>query len=921
MTFATETHLGLNPTQSHASILIIDVPPKIWRPKVKSSYEPLDYATDIDDDYFIYKQFGKTLKSDINTNIPQRTDLQIWDDKFLPELQSNLRVGVDATPEIQDRIVSIIKTNWDSFFEAGTRRPILGFEFCIDTGGAAPICCRQPCYGPHESKIIQQQVDALLADGLIRECKGPWGSSIVLAPKPHQEDVMDISKFKWRMCVSYRALNSKTLPFEYPIPRCIDAIENLGDASGRLYFISLDARQGFHQILVHLEDQDKLAFFAPDGKKYTFVVMPFGPRNGPATYTAMMRKLKDEWDALFYQRNPGTLPAHGSNTIIDDILCWASCPTLLLSYFECVCAIFVKYRVSFRLDKCEFFMDRVEYVGHDLTPNGNCPASSKFNLVADWPLPSNGLNLHSFLGLCSFYSRFQPWFELDVTPFRALIRKYKRRPIPPEEWTESNKDLFHQLKKAIVSSPCLARYDASKPCFLKTDWSATGMGYVLMQPDTSSLADTIINHWDDIAAGQLETSLNGARLRPIVFGSRRCTTKECHFHSFAGEAACGRWAIGQLRKYLWGTHFYWMTDCIALKEFLEYDGPIHQVKRWAQELLGYYFTILHRPERMMRDVDALSRMYDPLIMQYAATADANSLADRAARPQAYTIMPIDALTRSLAPPEGLAPATTPARMLATNVRTFTNLPPRFFPIQRILTNVTPTRADMTKPSLESGTHITAAAIITTWVSINSGIPGIALKLAQGPHPFNLHIVDAEAWVADTIPALKAMMPSSNVTVQCDTLHTLSTNPSLLPDIVHGVDATCTHPDTTSQLLWLEHVSRLLKDVFLPRGLEAFCLVTRAQSPQDNCTELSQYVANAFNSTTWNLVCGNLAPAALGDATSDPRWLCLALHRKPYEASYFPALIPPLSIARTLVVYRTVPTPITTTTETPSAASR
>jgi len=47
---------------------------------------------------------------------------------------------------------------------------------------------------------------------------------IVLAAKPHQEDITDITKFIWRTCVSYRKLNSVTKPFEYPIPRCDDAV-------------------------------------------------------------------------------------------------------------------------------------------------------------------------------------------------------------------------------------------------------------------------------------------------------------------------------------------------------------------------------------------------------------------------------------------------------------------------------------------------------------------------------------------------------------------------------------------------------------------------------------------------------------------------------------------------------------------------
>jgi hypothetical protein len=37
------------------------------------------------------------------------------------------------------------------------------------------------------------------------------------------------------MCVSYyQKLNAITLAFEYPIPRCDDAIDNFGNGFGRL---------------------------------------------------------------------------------------------------------------------------------------------------------------------------------------------------------------------------------------------------------------------------------------------------------------------------------------------------------------------------------------------------------------------------------------------------------------------------------------------------------------------------------------------------------------------------------------------------------------------------------------------------------------------------------------------------------------
>ena len=53
---------------------------------------------------------------------------------------------------------------------------------------------------------------------------------------------------------------------------------------------------------MHKADREKLAFFAPDDRHYTFNVIPFGPTNTPPFYTATMKDLKDEWDTFFLVR-------------------------------------------------------------------------------------------------------------------------------------------------------------------------------------------------------------------------------------------------------------------------------------------------------------------------------------------------------------------------------------------------------------------------------------------------------------------------------------------------------------------------------------------------------------------------------------------------------------------------------------------
>ena len=99
-----------------------------------------------------------------------------------------------------------------------------------------------------------QQIQQLLKNKWIRKCGGPWGSLIVLAAKPHQEDIENIDDFVWRMCVSYRRLNSITRPFQFPIPRCDDSITILGRGSSVIFIFALDARQGYHQIAVKSKD-------------------------------------------------------------------------------------------------------------------------------------------------------------------------------------------------------------------------------------------------------------------------------------------------------------------------------------------------------------------------------------------------------------------------------------------------------------------------------------------------------------------------------------------------------------------------------------------------------------------------------------------------------------------------------------------
>jgi hypothetical protein len=231
----------------------------------------------------------------------------------LKELNANLVLDPSLSIDTRNRVISFVKEFWDIFNEAGVKIPIQGYEMVIDTGKHRPIAVRKPHYGMHESPIMQKTIDKLLELGFIaRDSTSPWGFRITLAPKPHQESVVDIDDYIWRFCTNYIRLNMITRPAEYPIPRCDDAYQfGFGKAT---HFILLDAFSGYHQVRLSPASAIKTAFFAPHGRKYIWLVMPFGLRNAPVVFTAMMYDLRELWDAE--TERAGLKPSHDEGTTL-----------------------------------------------------------------------------------------------------------------------------------------------------------------------------------------------------------------------------------------------------------------------------------------------------------------------------------------------------------------------------------------------------------------------------------------------------------------------------------------------------------------------------------------------------------------------------------------------------------------------------
>ena len=124
----------------------------------------------------------------------------------------------------------------------------------IDTGVARPFRERLRQYAPAVQKIIDDEVQQMLKDGVISLSKSPYASNLLLVRKP---DPTAEGGVKNRVCASFVQLNKQTVKDSYPLPN----IQYIFDKIGRSkWFTTMDLLSGFWQVLIKPEHRHKTAF-------------------------------------------------------------------------------------------------------------------------------------------------------------------------------------------------------------------------------------------------------------------------------------------------------------------------------------------------------------------------------------------------------------------------------------------------------------------------------------------------------------------------------------------------------------------------------------------------------------------------------------------------------------------------------------
>ncbi len=175
-------------------------------------------------------------------------------------------------------------------------------------------------------------------------------------------------------------MNKYTVKDRYSLP---DLESCLHMRNGR-YFSKIDLKSAFWQILVAPEDRVKTGFNV-DNKVYVWRRMPFGLTNAPATMQRLIDRVLE-----------GALGRYAYG-YVDDIIVFSETIQDHLAHIADILARLKSFGLRIGLDKCEFFQEKIGFLGHVISHGIVQIDPEKIRAARDMPKPATKKDLQKVL--------------------------------------------------------------------------------------------------------------------------------------------------------------------------------------------------------------------------------------------------------------------------------------------------------------------------------------------------------------------------------------------------------------------------------------------------------------------------------------------------------------------------------------------
>ncbi|KAL6738862.1 hypothetical protein Aduo_012361 [Ancylostoma duodenale] len=484
--------------------------------------------------------------------------IQMHDYKELRE-QYNCKLACAAIENARDDIVSRLKTRFTDVFSPGLGR-------CTETKArlflkpeGRPIY-RQKRPVPFASQAaVNAEIDRLVSEGVL----GPvdhsnWAAPIVVVRK---------SNGTIRICADFSTgLNDALMLHQHPLPTVEEVFNKL---NGGELFSQIDLADAYLQIEVDAKSKELLTINTHRGL-FRYNRLTFGVKSAPGIFQQII-------DSMIAGLN-------GVAAYLDDIIVTGRTMEEHRQNLEALFGRIHTYGFRVRIEKCNFMMSEIRYLGDIIDRNGRRPDPEKIRAITEMPPPKDVVQLRSFLGMVNYYGVFIKDMRQLRAPLDALLKKNT-----PFKWSPDCQDAFEKAKKVLASPLLLTHFDPKLELIVAADASDYGIGAVIMH----RFAD--------------------GTEKAICHASRNLTDAEKKYGQIEKEGLALVYAVRKFHRYLLGRHFTLLTDHKPLlaifgskKGLPTYSA--NRLLRWSLILRGYDFTIEYRKTINFGQADALSRL-------------------------------------------------------------------------------------------------------------------------------------------------------------------------------------------------------------------------------------------------------------------------------------------------------------------------
>nr|GEW72517.1 putative reverse transcriptase domain-containing protein [Tanacetum cinerariifolium] len=318
-----------------------------------------------------------------------------------------------------------------------------------------------------EFQIDLLPVAAPVARARYRPNSSLWGAPVLFVKKKDGS---------FRMCINYRELNKLTVKNRYPLPRIDDLFDQL---QGSSVYSKIDLRSGYHQLRVREEDILKTAFRMRYGH-YKFQVMPFGFTNAPAVFMDLMNQVCKPYLDKFVI------------VFIGDILIYSKNKEEHEGYLKLILELLKKEELYAKFLKCEFWITKVQFLGHVINSKGIHVDPKKIESIKDWESPKNPIEIRQFLRLANVVA--------DAVSRKKRIKPLRVRALVMTIGLNLPKQILEAQTEALKPKNLTAEdvREHQKPSGLlvqpeipELKWEKITMDFVTKLPKTANGYDTI----------------------------------------------------------------------------------------------------------------------------------------------------------------------------------------------------------------------------------------------------------------------------------------------------------------------------------------------------------------------------------------------------------------------------------------------